>query len=62
SKAAISTVKNPGKHKATKHIEIRFLFTRDIVDEGRREIQYCSTSDMAVDILTNPCQQDSSLN
>ncbi|OWZ09443.1 Retrotransposon Tca5 Polyprotein, partial [Phytophthora megakarya] len=52
SKAAISTVKNPGNHKATKHIEIRFLFTRDFDEEGRLEIQYCSTSDIAADILT----------
>ncbi|OWY95963.1 polyprotein, partial [Phytophthora megakarya] len=33
SKAAISTVKHPGNHKAMKHIEIRFLFTRDPVEE-----------------------------
>jgi hypothetical protein len=52
SKAAISTVKNPGNHKATKHIEIRYLFTRDLVEEGRLEIQYCSTNEMAADILT----------
>ncbi|OWZ04383.1 hypothetical protein PHMEG_00023722 [Phytophthora megakarya] len=52
SKAAISTVKNSGNYNATKHIEIRFLFTRDLVEEGRLEIQYCSTSDMAADILT----------
>ncbi|OWZ08244.1 hypothetical protein PHMEG_00019239 [Phytophthora megakarya] len=51
SKAAISTVKNPGNHKATKNIEIIFLFTSDIVEEGRLEIQYCSKSDMAADIL-----------
>ncbi|OWZ05621.1 Copia-like retrotransposable element [Phytophthora megakarya] len=52
SKAAISTVKYPGNQKSTKHIEIRFLFTRDPVEEWRLEIQYCSTSDMAEDILT----------
>ncbi|OWY98310.1 Retroelement pol Polyprotein, partial [Phytophthora megakarya] len=52
SKAAISTVKNPGNHKAMKYIEIRFLLTRDLVEEGNLVIQYYYTSDMAADILT----------
>ncbi|OWY99422.1 Retrotransposon Tca5 Polyprotein, partial [Phytophthora megakarya] len=51
-KAAINTVMNPGNHKATKHIEIRFLFTGALVEEGRLEIQHCYPSDMAADILT----------
>jgi hypothetical protein len=51
-KAAISTVKNPGNHKSTKHVEIRYLFTRDLVEAGRLNIQYCRTSEMAADILT----------
>jgi hypothetical protein len=52
SKAAISTVKNPGNHKSTKHVEIRYLFTRDLVEAGRLKIEYCRTNEMAADILT----------
>ncbi|OWZ05779.1 Gag-pol Polyprotein [Phytophthora megakarya] len=52
SKAAFRMVKNPGNHKVTKYTEIRFLFTKGLVEEARLEIQYCSTSDMAADILT----------
>jgi hypothetical protein len=39
SQAAISTVRNTGNHKATKHIEIRYLLTKDLEEEGRLEIQ-----------------------
>jgi hypothetical protein len=54
SKAATSTVKNPGNHNSTKHVEIRYLFTRDSVEEGRLNIQYYRTTEMAADILTKP--------
>ncbi|EGZ25567.1 hypothetical protein PHYSODRAFT_412081, partial [Phytophthora sojae] len=36
--AAISIVKNPGNHKTIKHIEIRYMFTRDLVELGRLRI------------------------
>ncbi|NJI21348.1 Ty1/Copia family ribonuclease HI [Aeromonas veronii] len=52
SNAAISIVKTPGNHKANKHIEIRYLFTRDLVELGRLKIAYCSTTEMTADILT----------
>jgi hypothetical protein len=54
SKSAISTVKNPGNHKSLKHVQIRYLFTRDLVDDGKLKIDYCRTSEMAADILTKP--------
>ncbi|POM58367.1 Polyprotein [Phytophthora palmivora] len=50
--ATISIVKNPGNHKANKHIEIRYLFTRDLVELGRLKIAYCATTEMTADILT----------
>ncbi|POM64120.1 Transposon Polyprotein Reverse transcriptase [Phytophthora palmivora] len=52
SNAAISIVKNPGNHKANKHIEIRYLFTRDLEEFGRLKIAYCTTTEMTADILT----------
>ncbi|GMF37170.1 unnamed protein product [Phytophthora fragariaefolia] len=50
SKSAISAVKNPGNHKATKHVHVPCLFTRDLVEEGRLDIR--PTDDMAANILT----------
>ncbi|GMF23042.1 unnamed protein product [Phytophthora fragariaefolia] len=52
SNASISIVKNPGNFKANKHTEIRYLFTRDVVELGRLKIAYCSTTEMTADILT----------
>lgn len=52
SKSAISITKNPGNHKASKHIEIKYLFTRDLVEDGRLLVEYCPTASMAADILT----------
>ncbi|OWZ21845.1 LOW QUALITY PROTEIN: Integrase, catalytic core protein [Phytophthora megakarya] len=52
SNAVISIVKNAGNHKANKHIEIRFLFTRDLVELGLFKIAYCATQEMTAGILT----------
>ncbi|OWZ14454.1 RxLR effector protein [Phytophthora megakarya] len=51
SSAVISIVKNPGNHKAKKHIEIRFLFTQDLVELGAK-IAYCATQEMTANTLT----------
>ncbi|OWY94110.1 Integrase, catalytic core protein [Phytophthora megakarya] len=52
SRLAISSTKNPGNHKASKHIEIKYLFTRDLVTEGRLVVEYCPTASMLAHILT----------
>ncbi|GMF57827.1 unnamed protein product [Phytophthora fragariaefolia] len=51
-RSAINITKNPGNHKASKHNEIMYLFTRDLVEEGRLTIEYCPTANMTADILT----------
>jgi len=38
----------------SKHINVRYFFTRDMVREGILEIEYCSTDQMIADILTKP--------
>ncbi|GMF58873.1 unnamed protein product [Phytophthora fragariaefolia] len=60
SNAAISIVKTPGNHKANKHIEIRYMFTKDLVELGRLKIAYCSTTEMTADILTKALPTNSS--
>jgi hypothetical protein len=47
----VQLVKAGGSHKAKKHIEIRFLFTRGLVEMGRLKIEYCATTEMTADIL-----------
>ena len=39
-------------HDKTKHIEIRYHYISDMVQKGVVELQYVSTDDQTVDILT----------
>ena len=42
--------------KRTKHIKARYFFTKDIIDEGEVEVQYCPTEEMWADVLNKPKQ------
>jgi len=52
--SAIRLVENPEFHKRTKHIDIRYHFTRELVEEKKIAIEYVSTDDQLADILTKP--------
>jgi hypothetical protein len=52
NKSAISLSKNPAFHERSKHIEIRYHFIRQAVEEGRIGIDYVRTNDQLADILT----------
>jgi len=52
STSAIASVSNPGNHKASKHIEVRHLYARDILEKGRIKVNYVKTEDMVADTLT----------
>ena len=47
-----------GNRKATKHIETRYLFTRDIIEQQRIQVTYCATKDMVADLLTKALPQE----
>ncbi len=38
--------------KRTKHIDVRYHYTRDVVTSGEARLVYCSTTDMLADALT----------
>ena len=44
--------KNPVFHKRTKHIQIRYHFVREAVEEGTIALEYCRTSEMYADSFT----------
>lgn len=54
NQGAIAMAKNPVGHKRTKHIDIKFHFVREKVQEGALLLQYCTTKEMLADILTKP--------
>jgi hypothetical protein len=41
-------------HDRSKHIEIRYHYIRDMVQRGGLKLQYISTDEQVVDVLTKP--------
>jgi hypothetical protein len=54
NQGAIALAKNPVFHDRSKHIDIQYHYTRDLVREKRIQLDYISTSDMLADLLTKP--------
>uniref|UniRef100_A0ACD5X227 Uncharacterized protein n=1 Tax=Avena sativa TaxID=4498 RepID=A0ACD5X227_AVESA len=52
NKSAIQLCKNPVFHDRSKHIETRFHFIRECVDDGKINVEYIGTEDQLADILT----------
>jgi len=46
--------KNPVGHARTKHINIRYHFIREGVQDGAIILKYVATGEMIADILTKP--------
>ena len=51
---AIALAKNPILHDRSKHIDVKFHFLRDCVDEGQIVIEFVETGQQLADILTKP--------
>lgn len=54
NQSAISLSKNPVLHDRSKHIQIRYHFIRDCVEEGSVVVEHVRTGDQLADILTKP--------
>ena len=53
----ISTIqlsRNPVFHCKSKHIDVRFHFLRELVNDGVVELSYCNSQDQIADIMTKP--------
>ncbi|KAG8500107.1 hypothetical protein CXB51_003710 [Gossypium anomalum] len=53
SQSAIHLAKNQVYHARTKHIDVRFHFVREIIDEGKICLQKIKTADNPADMMTN---------
>jgi hypothetical protein len=42
--------------KRTRHINIRYYFVKDRIDNGELRVEYCPTEEMLADIFTKPLQ------
>ena len=52
NQSAMCIAKNPQFHGRTKHIKIKYHFTREQVKNGTIELQYCRTEEMIADMFT----------
>ena len=54
NKSAIKISRNPIYHARTKHIEVRFHFIRNSVEEDKVKVKYIRTEDQLADLFTKP--------
>ena len=52
NQGAIAIARNPTSHARTKHIDIRYHYVREAVQEGTVDLCYCPTNEMLADLLT----------
>eukprot|EP00253_Pinus_taeda_P031402 PITA_31402 len=57
--SAIALSKNSVFHKRTKHIDTRFHYIRELVNNGEIVLEHCRTQEQVADILTKPLDQKS---
>ena len=58
NQGAISMAKNPVFHKRTKHVQIRYHFVREAVEQGTIILEYCRTDDTLADCFTKALARD----
>lgn len=54
NQGAIAIAKNPVGHARTKHIDIRYHYVREAVEQQIIDIKFCSTKEMLADMFTKP--------
>ena len=52
NKAAIALGHSAAVNRRNKHIDVRFHYTRQVIDDGELEVQYCPTEEMLADLFT----------
>ncbi|KAJ0551653.1 putative RNA-directed DNA polymerase [Helianthus annuus] len=52
SKSAINLSKNPVMNSRSKHIELRYHFIRDMVNQGQVKLEFCGTNEQLADLMT----------
>lgn len=54
NKSAISLCKNPVFHDRSKHIDTRYHFIRQCIEEKKVEVEFVPSDEQVADILTKP--------
>ncbi|GLT82258.1 hypothetical protein SLE2022_006580 [Rubroshorea leprosula] len=58
SQSALLLAKNPTFHSCTKHIDVRYHFVRQLVEDGKILLHKVHTSSNPADMLTKPVARD----
>lgn len=54
NKSAIALCKNPVHHDRSQHIDVRYHFIREYVEEGKLAVEHVRTGYQLADVLTKP--------
>jgi len=54
SQSAIYLTKDKMFHERTKHIDIKYHFVRDVIDDGKLKVCKINTHDNSADVMTKP--------
>jgi len=54
NQSAVAVAKNPEHHGRLKHLDLRYYWLRDVVEEGYISPVHCPTAEMPADLLTKP--------
>jgi hypothetical protein len=57
NQGALRLVTNPEFHARSKHIDVQYHYTRELLENGTISIDYIRTSEMAADCLTKPLKK-----
>ena len=52
NQGSISLAKNPKYHSRTKHIDIKYHYIRDAIENETIQLEYSPTDEMIADVLT----------
>ena len=54
NQSSLSLANNPENHQRTKHIDVQYHYTRELISTGALSTKYCPTKAMIADPLTKP--------
>ena len=54
NQSAVAVAKNPEHHGRLKHLDLRYYWLQDVVEEGYISPVHCPTAEMPADLLTKP--------
>jgi hypothetical protein len=58
NQSCIKVATNPELHSRTKHIQVRYFFVKELVEEGIFDIVYCNSADQLGDLFTKALPKD----